>query len=74
MKSGLRLFYALYFGDDSRRDHQKFVDCFVAYEERTESRVKLPLPPDPATQLDTICMLLRLLSGSLSPRSNGKLS
>ena len=30
-------FYALYFGEDSpsRRDHQKFVDCFVAYEERT---------------------------------------
>lgn len=30
-------FYALYFGEDapSRRDHQKFVDCFVTYEERT---------------------------------------
>ena len=32
-------FYALYFGEDapSRRDHQKFVDCFVAYEERTRT-------------------------------------
>ena len=31
------LFYALYFGENSpsRRDHPKFVDCFVAYEERT---------------------------------------
>ncbi|WP_243414019.1 M23 family metallopeptidase [Oscillibacter sp. CU971] len=30
-------FYALYFGEDSpsRRDHQRFVDCFVTYEERT---------------------------------------
>ena len=30
-------FYALYFGEDSpsRRDHQKFVDCFAVYEERT---------------------------------------
>ena len=30
-------FYALYFGEDSpsRRNHQRFVDCFITYEERT---------------------------------------
>lgn len=33
------LFYALYFGADSpsQRDHQKFTDCFVTYEERTRT-------------------------------------
>lgn len=31
------IFYALYFGEDSpsRKDHQKFVDCFVTYEQET---------------------------------------
>ena len=33
------VFYALYFGEDapSRRAHRQFVDCFVAYEERTRT-------------------------------------
>lgn len=33
------IFYALYFGADSpsRKDHTRFVDCFVTYEERTST-------------------------------------
>ena len=33
------VFYALYFGTDSptRKDHTRFVDCFVVYEERTRT-------------------------------------
>lgn len=39
------VFYALYFGMESpsRRDHAKFVDCFVTYEER-EREVEVPNP------------------------------
>ena len=48
------IFYALYFGEDSpsRKDHQKFVDCFVTYEQKTRGEgedaetytVKLVIP------------------------------
>ena len=33
------VFFALYFGTDSpsRKDHQRFADCFVTYEERTRT-------------------------------------
>lgn len=45
-------FYALYFGEDSpsRRDHQKFVDCFVTYEERT--RMVLVEGSDPPAEVE----------------------
>lgn len=40
------IFYALYFGAESRGDAQTFVDCFVTYEERTRTvSVEGSVPP-----------------------------
>ena len=52
-------FYALYFGEDSpsRRDHQKFVDCFVTYEERTRMvPVEGSDPPTEAEETYTVAI------------------
>ena len=52
-------FYALYFGEDapSRRNHQKFVDCFAACEERTRMvPVEGSDPPAEAEDIYTVAI------------------